>query len=92
MLMEYSGKPWLDAATPKSVAPVVDRLPSIRCPVLIFNGEHDVADFLAAADELEQRLPNVRRVRIERAGGFPMWEDPEQTNAHIRRHLEEITS
>ena len=92
MVLRYTGKPWLDTATPKPVVSVMDRLSSIGCPVLIFNGEHDVDDFLAAAEEIERRLPKARRVVIEGAGGFPMWEDPQQTNAHIRRHLEESTA
>jgi pimeloyl-ACP methyl ester carboxylesterase len=92
MLSEFSGKPWLDPTPAKPVAPVLERLSSIHCPVLISNGEHDVEDFLACADELERRLPSVRRVRIAGTGGFPMWEDPEQTNAHVRWHLEESAS
>ncbi len=89
MVSEFSGQPWLDATPAKSVAPLVEQLSSIPCPVLIINGEHDVEDFLHAADELERRLPRVRRVRIPGAGGFPMWEDPEQVNTHIRRHLQD---
>ena len=89
MISEFSGRPWLDATPARPVAPLLDRLASIRCPVLIINGEHDVGDFLHAADELERRLPRARRVRIPGAGGFPMWEDPEQVNDHIRRHLQD---
>ena len=92
MLMEFSGSPWLDPAPAKPVESVLEKLHLIRCPVLIFNGEHDVGDFLDSADTLERGLPNVRRVRIDGGGGFPMWEDPETTNAHIRRHLEECMS
>lgn len=87
MLSAFSGKPWLDTSTPQPVASVLEQLPSIRCPVLIINGEHDVKDFLDSAAELERRLPNVERVTIEAAGGFPMWENPDSANAHIRRHL-----
>jgi pimeloyl-ACP methyl ester carboxylesterase len=88
MLLEFGGAPWLDDKTPRPVSPVLERLTSIECPVLIINGEHDVEDFLQSADALEQRLPNTRRVRIAGAGGFPMWEDAETVNAHIRRHLD----
>lgn len=92
MLSEFTGKPWLDDGTPQPVEPVLDRLGAIRCPVLIINGEHDVADFLASADALERGIDDVRRARIEGGGGFPMWEYPDATNAHIRRHLEECSS
>lgn len=87
MLMEYAGAPWLDPNPARPVTPVLERLPSIECPVLIINGERDVDDFLEAADTIERALPDVRRVRIPGAGGFPMWEDPETANGHIRRHL-----
>ncbi len=94
MVSEFSGRPWLDATPAQLVAPLVEHLSSIHCPVLIINGEHDVEDFLHAADELTRILPRVRRVLIPGAGGFPMWEDPEQVNDHIRRHLQDacITS
>lgn len=87
MIAEFSGAPWLDNAPPRSVASLLDQLPSVDCPVLMINGEYDVEDFTRAADEMERRLPRVTRVRIPDAGGFPMWERPELTNEYIRRHL-----
>jgi pimeloyl-ACP methyl ester carboxylesterase len=89
MVSEFSGQPWLDATPARPLASLVGQLSSIPCPVLIINGEHDVDDFLHAAGELERRMPRVRRVSIPDAGGFPMWEDPEQVNDHIRRHLQD---
>lgn len=91
MLLEFAGAPWLDQASPRPVLPALDRLTSFDCPVLIVNGEHDVADFLQSADAIEQRLPRARRLRIAGAGGFPMWEDPERVNALIRRHLDGLS-
>ncbi|GMQ77290.1 MAG: hypothetical protein BMS9Abin01_2618 [Gammaproteobacteria bacterium] len=87
MVSEFSARPWLDTTPAQPVTPLLDKLNSIHCPVLIINGEHDVEDFLHAADELERRLPRARRVMISGAGGFPMWEDPQPVNDHIRRHL-----
>lgn len=87
LLMQFSGKPWLDTSPAQPVAPVRDRLSSIQCPVLIINGEHDVPDFTAAGEDLERLLPNVRRIRVAGTGGFPMWEDPDAVNELIRRHL-----
>ena len=89
MLTAFGGAPWLDEMTPRPVLPVIERLPSVECPVLIINGEHDVRDFLQSGEEIEGRLPNARRVRIAGAGGFPMWEDPECVNEHIWGHLDE---
>ena len=53
----------------------------------MFNGEGDIADFVAAADELERRLPDVRRERISGAGGFPSWEAPQTVNALVSEFL-----
>jgi pimeloyl-ACP methyl ester carboxylesterase len=89
MIAEFSGQPWLDVTPAQPVAPLLEQLSSIDCAVLIINGEHDVEDFLRSADEMERRLPRVRRVRIPGAGGFPMWEQPEQVNSHIRQHLQD---
>jgi pimeloyl-ACP methyl ester carboxylesterase len=87
MISDFSARPWLDTMAATPVTPLLEQLASIHCPVLIINGEHDVEDFLLAADELERRLPHVRRVKIPQAGGFPMWEAPELVNDHVRWHL-----
>lgn len=87
MIAQFQGRPWLDSAAPAPVAALLDRLPAIRCPALIINGAHDVADFLQAARELEARLPRAERVSIAGAGGFALWEEPGQVNDHLRRHL-----
>jgi pimeloyl-ACP methyl ester carboxylesterase len=87
MLSAHTCRPWLDPAPARPVTPVIERLGAIRCPVLILNGEHDVEDFLDAAETLERNLFDARRLRIAGAGGFPMWEDPDAANAEIRRHI-----
>jgi pimeloyl-ACP methyl ester carboxylesterase len=89
MVSEFRGQPWVDATPAKSVTPLLETLAAIQCPVLIINGEHDVEDFQRAADQLEQRLARVRRVRIAGAGGFPLWEEPDAVNALIREHLQD---
>jgi pimeloyl-ACP methyl ester carboxylesterase len=88
MVSEFRGGPWLDPRIPRSVAPVADRLASLQVPTLIINGQHDLADFLAAADELESLLPNCRRISIPDGGGFPLWEYPDRVNAEVRRFLD----
>ena len=88
ILGEFTGRPWLDSSQARPVTPISSRLPSLGQPVLLMNGEHDVADFLLAADEIEKLLPNVRRVRIAEAGGFPMWEFPDKVNTIVRAFLE----
>lgn len=92
MVSEFQGGPWLDTRPPAPVASIDGRLAKLGVRVLIVNGEHDLADFVAAADELSGLLPNARRTVIENAGGFPLWEFPDRVNAEVRRFLEEHAS
>ena len=85
---DFTGRPWLDAGlAPQPFAPVDDLLAQLETPVLIMNGEHDVAEFVEAADALEAVIPDCRRMVIEQAGGFPLWEFPERVNDAVRRFL-----
>ena len=88
LISEFTGAPWLDHSPPAPVAPVRPRLASIGCRVLLVNGEHDVADFMLIADELERTLPRVERARVPNAGGFPLWDQPDAVNERVRRFLE----
>jgi pimeloyl-ACP methyl ester carboxylesterase len=87
IVAEFPGAPWLDMKAPRAIESHLDHLEAIHIPTLVFNGEGDVADFVAAADELERRLPDVRRERISGAGGFPSWEAPETVNAIVSEFL-----
>jgi len=88
ILGEFTGRPWLDSSPSRPVTLISSRLPSLEQPVLLMNGEHDVADFLTAADEIERLLPNAKRLSIPEAGGFPLWECPERVNTIVREFLE----
>ena len=54
---------------------------------MIINGEHDMAEFVGAADALEALLPNCRRRVIADAGGFPFWEFPVAVNQAVGAFL-----
>ncbi len=88
ILSEFTGRPWLDTSRARPVTPISRRLSSLEQPVLLMNGKHDVAEFLTVADEMERLLPNVTRLRIPEAGGFPLWERPETVNTVVREFLE----
>ena len=64
-----------------------DDLARIEVPTLLVNGEHEVPDFLPAADELQASLPHASRVVVPGAGGFPLWEFPDEVNALVHEHL-----
>lgn len=87
LIAGFPGRPWLDAATPEPVQSIRPQLAGIAQPVLLVNGEHDVEDFIRVADELESSLPNVRRVTVPDAGGFPLWEFPAKVNSVVRQFL-----
>jgi len=88
MIDAFGGAPWLDRSTPKTPEPIESKLSQIKRPVLLMNGEHDVVDFMRVADKLEAKLPDVQRLVIPGAGGFPLWEYPDVVNAAVRRFLE----
>ncbi len=62
------------------MAPIDARLAAIELPVLLYNGEHDLRDFVDAADRLEELLPRLTRAAIPEVGGFPAWEFPQRVN------------
>ena len=80
IVASFTGAPWLDTGAAAPVAPIDGRLASLEVPVLLYNGEHDLADFVDVADRLEALLPRVRRATIAGAGGFPAWEFPARVN------------
>lgn len=90
MIAEFPGAPWLDTQTPAPAAIPEARLRELSTPMLILNGEHDMADFLAVAERLVRLLPGARHALIAEGGGFPLWERPEAVNAEVRRFLEDL--
>jgi pimeloyl-ACP methyl ester carboxylesterase len=83
----FAGGPWTDTRVPCPVPPMSDRLAEVAAPVLLMNGEFDLPDFVAVADDLAARLPAATRAVVAGAGGFPLWEAPAQVNAIVARFL-----
>lgn len=90
IVAEFGGAPWSDPGEPAPIAPVEHELASLELPVLAYNGEHDLADFIAVAEELETRIAGLRRRVIPKAGAFPAWEFPKPVNALVAGFLEEV--
>lgn len=90
IVADFSGAPWLYAGAAQPVASIDDRLATLDVPVLLYNGEHDLADFADAAAILGVRLPNVRRATIPDAGGFPAWEFPDRVNRIVADFLDPL--
>lgn len=87
ILRDFEGAPWIDTGTPKPARVSDEDLRKITLPTLVYNGEFDLDDFVQVADHLEKNLPNCQRVRIAKAGGFPAWEYPGETNAVVSAFL-----
>ena len=83
----FSGAPWLYTGQAATVEPIDGQLASINVPVLLYNGEHDLRDFVEAADLLEGLLPRVTRATIPDAGAFPAWEFPQRVNRLVADFL-----
>ena len=56
---------------------VLDLLPEITIPVLIFSGQEDIARPPGWSEEVAESLPNAELVRLEKAGHSPILEAPE---------------
>jgi len=84
---DFGGAPWLDDGPATAVPPIDEGLAAVDLPVLLYNGEHDVPDFVAAAARLQALLPQATRATIPDAGGFPAWEFPDRVNELVARFL-----
>lgn len=90
ILREFSGKPWLTDLTPHPVSSLVEYLPTIQQPTLVYNGEFDLPGFKNAAGVLESNLPHVTRKEIKGAGSFAGWEAPQLVNTLVFNFLDAI--
>lgn len=88
MIADFSGRPWFEPGAPAPVDVSDAMLAAIDLPVLLYNGAHDVADFIAASDHLERLLPRAERRAVADAGGFPGWEFPDRVNALVADFLD----
>lgn len=88
MIERYSGDD-LRASLPEpfSVDPT-----SVRMPVLIVNGSHDLASRLKNGMRLEQLLSRSRRVLVPDAGHLPCLDNPAVYNESLRSFLREEPS
>ncbi len=84
---QFAGAPWLYQGQSRQVHAMDGQIAALDLPVLFYNGEHDLPDFVAAADRLESLLPKARRASIAQAGGFPAWEYPGAVNAVVAEFL-----
>jgi pimeloyl-ACP methyl ester carboxylesterase len=87
IVSEFSGIPWTFEGEARPVAPIDDALAVLDVPILLYNGEHDIADFMNVAVLLENLLPRARHETIAGGGGFPAWEYPGRVNSLVADYL-----
>ncbi len=90
MIAEFGGAPWLDDGAAAPIPPVEPRLAVSKLPVLLYNGAHDLPDFLATATRLTELLPHATHAMIPDAGGFPAWEFPNEVNRLVTQFLTSV--
>lgn len=88
ILKDFAGAPWTDTHPPQPIVVSDEELAAIKTPTLIYNGEHDLQDFISVAKHLENTLPAIERATIAKAGGFPAWEYPIPVNEVVRGFIQ----
>lgn len=70
--------------------PAVDRLESLRLPLLAITGEHDFKEFEHLADLLVAAVPGGKKVILANTAHLPNLERPEEFNQIVQSFLEGI--
>jgi 3-oxoadipate enol-lactonase len=87
IIEDFGGAPWLTTDSPEPVAPIEAALSALEIPVLVYNGEHDHAEFLETSERIARLIPGCRRETIADAGAFAAWEFPERANRLVAAFL-----
>lgn len=90
MVLRFPGHPLVASPPPDPAPSLVDDLAAIACPVLAYVGADDIDDFRTTATWLTAQLAQAVDVVLPGAGGFPAWEDPDQTNRLVVAFLESV--
>jgi 3-oxoadipate enol-lactonase len=80
MIMRFEATPWLSCEVARPATDVRAALSGLDLPLLVYNGEQDMPDFVQVADHIAAALPAARRAIVARAGAFPAWEHPQAVN------------
>lgn len=89
LIDDFAGAPWRQAGVASSPVRIArEDLANLHTPTLIINGEHEVPDFLPAADDIAKLLPDCQRAVVPDAGGFPLWENAGAVNDLVQAFLE----
>ncbi len=88
MIMQFEGRPWLSREPARRVTDVRGSLARLQVPLLVYNGEADMPEFVRVAEHVAAALPGVRRAIVAGAGAFAAWENPKAVNALVSDFLD----
>jgi len=72
---------------PDIETPAFDRLGDLNLPVLVIVGAHDVPYIRAAADYMNDNIPNVQKVQIADAAHLPNMDHPDEFQGTVKDFL-----
>jgi proline iminopeptidase len=65
----------------------IDRLPQVRCPVLLVAGRHDVVTSFPQASRIARHLPDAEVVVLEHSAHYPWLDEPDAFFAAVHGWL-----
>jgi pimeloyl-ACP methyl ester carboxylesterase len=72
--------------------PAANRLAEIKIPALVVVGDRDRPEIVAAAELLEERLPNAQKVVMPGTAHLPSMERPEEFNRIVLEFLDGLSA
>jgi len=77
---------------PNTETMAFDRLGSLNIPVLVIVGAHDVPYIRAAADYMNDKIPNVQKVQIADAAHLPNMDHPDKFQEFVENFLKSLSN
>jgi len=77
---------------PNTETMAFDRLGNLNIPVLVIVGAHDVPYIRAAADYMNDNIPNVQKVQIADAAHLPNMDHPDEFQEFVENFLKSLSN
>jgi 3-oxoadipate enol-lactonase len=90
LVQAFAGGPWLSEDPPRTPGGAESQLSRLSLPILTYNGQADLPEFLETARFIQAHAPQVSREIVADAGGFPLWENPRAVLSLVTSFLDRI--